>query len=138
MLIDRPRFQEYIEYFNADDPRYAEEFYADDVVMELGPDTYRGKREIYECFQELGAGLDGKIVSVDFFVSDATGLAALITGELRATQDIDNPWFSPHTIKKGSVRRQRSVVLYGVENGKFNLIRSLPPEILDDWRLEDA
>lgn len=138
MLIDRSRFQEYIEYFNAFDPRFAEEFYADDAVMELGPDNVRGRRAIFERFKELRNGIDEKIVSVDFFVSDATGVAALITGEFRATEDIDNPWFSPHTVKKGSVRRQRGVVLYGVENGKFTLIKAVPPEILNDWRLEDA
>lgn len=136
VAIDRKRFQQYLDLFNAFDPAFTQ-FYADDVVLRIGSrGDIKTPRAIYEFNQELRQNFT-EALELEFFCSDATGVAAELKGAYRCIKDVENSPRFGRSIKKGEVRRQRGVVLYTIKNGKFTLLRGEAPQILQDWRMED-
>lgn len=134
--FDRARFQKYIDLYCAFDPAFMD-FYAEDVVMNLGPFQARGRQAIYDAYKPTRYNMK-ETIDVIFFTSDAGGMAAQVNGGFFCTGDIDNKdkrWDRP--LKKGEVRRVRGVLLYTLDkNGKIKTIDGPPPEIIQDWHFE--
>ena len=136
--FDRARFQKYIDLYCAFDPAFME-FYAEDVVMKLGPLQAKGRQAIYDLFKPRRDNIK-ETIDVIFFVSDANSMAAQVNGGFFCTGDIDNKdklW--PRPLKKGEVRRVRGVLLYTLDkNGKIKTIAGPPPEVVQEWHYENS
>ena len=121
--ISRRQFDKYVSLYNAAD-----------VVMETIPPLTSAaaisdfRRELRACVIEH--------ITVEYYVSDATGSAAQLLCEFSCIRDLPTTALSGpfrKAVKKGQMLRQRGFILYGVENGRFKWMRAAPPIILQDW-----
>ena len=131
--LTRERFNEYLTLFNNNDLGFIK-FYHDDVVLELGTQEIKTPKGIRDFYAEVKAHIHEK-VEATHFVSDATGIAALLPSEFKVYKDWENGFFQ-RPLKKGEVLRIVSIVLYWVENGKFKHIKSARQKLVNDWRME--
>jgi hypothetical protein len=131
--ISRSEFDRYVALYNAANPAFTT-FYHDDVVMETVP-PLTSAAAIRDFRHELQAYVTEHI-TVEYYVSDATGSAAQFLGEFSCIRDMPTTALSGlfrKAVKQGQVLRQRGIILYGVEEGRFKWIRAAPPVILQDW-----
>lgn len=131
--ITREQYDRYVEWFNHNDPRFTE-FYHDNVELELSNAVIQGKQGILDFYAEVKAHIK-ETVTVDHFVSDATGLAAIIPTEFKCFKDWDSQFFR-RQIKKGEVLRVVSFGMYWVDNGKFTKIKAARYKLVNDWQME--
>ena len=131
--LSRERYLQYVEWFNANDPRYLG-FYHPDVVLELGNATLRGAKAIHDFYTEVKAHIHEK-VEVTHYVADATGIAAELPTEFRCYRDWPDGYFR-RPLKAGEVFRVVSFGLYWVENGLFRQIKAARYKLVNDWRME--
>src|SRR5512139_3220950 len=71
--MTRERYMQYVEWFNANDPRFID-YYHPDVELELSGQTIKGAQGILNFYKEVKAHIKEK-VEISHFVSDATGIA---------------------------------------------------------------
>jgi hypothetical protein len=76
-------------------------------------------------------------VEVTHFISDATGIAALLPTEFRVFKDWENGYFQ-RPLKAGQVMRTISFGFYEVKDRKFKHIRAARYKQIHDWRMEPA
>lgn len=131
--LSREEFMRYITLFNNNDPRFIE-YYHDDVVLELSGTEIKTPQGIRDFYKNVKSHIHEK-VEVAHFVSDATGIAAMLPSEFKTYKDWPNSFFR-RDLKAGEVLRVISFVLYWVEDGKFRHIRSARYKVVNDWRME--
>jgi hypothetical protein len=132
--ISRARYEQYVEWFNQNDPRFLE-FYHPDVVLELGATTLEGANAIRDFYSEVKAHIK-ETVTVTHFVSDAAGVAAEIPTEFKVFKDWPEPNYFKRPLKAGEVFRVVSFGLYWVENGLFRRIKAARYKLVNDWKME--
>ncbi len=132
--MSRERYLQYVEWFNANDPRFIE-FYHPDVVLELGAATIQGAEAIRDFYASVKAHIK-ETVEVTHFVSDATGVAAEIPTEFKVFKDWPEPNYFRRPLKAGEVFRVVSFGLYWMEGGKFRHIKAARYKLVNDWQME--
>jgi hypothetical protein len=132
--MSRERYMQYVEWFNANDPRFIE-FYHPDVVLELGASTIQGDQAIRDFYAEVKAHIHEK-VEVTHYIADATGIAAELPTEFRVYRDWDEPNYFRRPLKAGEVFRVVSFGLYWVEDGRFRHIKAARYKLVNDWQME--
>ncbi|MDQ2640925.1 MAG: nuclear transport factor 2 family protein [Pseudomonadota bacterium] len=132
--MSRERYMQYVEWFNANDPRFIE-YYHPDVVLELGASTIQGDTAIRDFYAEVKAHIHEK-VEVTHFISDATGIAAELPTEFRVYKDWPEPNYFRRPLKAGEVFRVVSFGLYWVEDGLFRHIKAARYKLVNDWQME--
>ena len=132
--MPRERYEQYVEWFNQNDPRFLE-FYHPDVVLELGAATLEGANAIRDFYAEVKAHIK-ETVTVTHFVSDATGVAAEIPTVFKVFKDWPEPNYFKRPLKKGEVFRVVSFGLYWMDNGKFRRIKAARYKLVNDWKME--
>jgi hypothetical protein len=131
--LTREEFMKYITLFNNNDPGFIK-YYHDDVVLELSGTEIKTPQGIRDFYKNVKAHIHEK-VEVAHFVSDATGIAAMLPSEFKVYKDWKDSFFR-RDLKAGEVLRVISFVLYWVENGKFRQIKSSRYKMVNDWRME--
>jgi hypothetical protein len=131
----REEFLEYVNLFNANDPGFLR-FYHDDVIFELGTTVVKGAAGIRDFYVPVKEHIREK-VEVTHFISDATGIAALLPTEFRVFKDWENGYFQ-RPLKAGQVMRTISFGFYEVKDRKFKHIRAARYKQIHDWRMEPA
>jgi hypothetical protein len=126
--FDRARFEQYIGLFDKGDPAVMA-FWADDVVMHLGPHTIETPRGIYEHFTNLHESMT-ESNRVLFFVSDDRWMAVKLRGEMTAVRDFE---MLGTQVKRGMVQRIEGVVLYELAKGRIRGIDCQPVTELNHW-----
>jgi hypothetical protein len=132
--MPRERYEQYVGWFNENDPRFLE-FYHPDVVLELGATTLEGANAIRDFYAEVKAHIK-ETVTVTHFVSDATGVAAEIPTEFKVFKDWPEPNYFKRPLKAGEVFRVVSFGLYWVDNGLFRRIKAARYKLVNDWKME--
>lgn len=132
--MSRERYMQYVEWFNANDPRFIE-YYHPDVVLELGASTIQGDTAIRDFYTEVKAYIHEK-VEVTHFIADATGIAAELPTEFRVYKDWPEPNYFRRPLKAGEVFRVVSFGLYWVEDGLFRHIKAARYKLVNDWQME--
>jgi hypothetical protein len=131
--ISRAQYDQYLDWFNNNDPRFAD-FYHADVELELRNATIQGRQGILDFYAEVKQYIR-ETVTVDHFVSDATGIAAVIPSEFQCIKDWDSGYFQ-RFLKKGEVFRIISFGIYWVADGKFRRIKAARYKLVNDWQME--
>ena len=132
--MSRERYLQYVNWFNANDPRFLE-FYHPDVVLWLGNATLKGAKAIGDFYNEVKQHIHEK-VEVTHFVSDATGVAAELPSEFKVFKDWPEPNYFRRPLKAGEAFRVISLGLYVVEDGLFRDIKAARFKLVNDWRME--
>jgi hypothetical protein len=132
--MTRERYEQYVGWFNQNDPRFLE-FYHPDVVLELGAATLQGASAIRDFYAEVKAHIH-ETVTVNHFVSDATGVGVEIPTEFKVYKDWPEPNYFKRPLKTGEVLRVVSFGLYWVDNGLFRHIKAARYKLVNDWKLE--
>lgn len=134
--MPRERYEQYVAWFNANDPRFLE-FYHPDVVLELGNATLNGADAIRDFYAEVKAHIH-ETVEVNHYISDATGIAAEIPTEFRVFRDWPAPNYFNRALQAGEVLRVISFGMYWVEDGLFRRIKAARYRLVNDWQMEAA
>ena len=134
-VMPRERYLQYVQWFNANDPRFLD-FYHPDVVLELGNATLHGAQAIHDFYAEVKAHIHEK-VEVTHYVADATGIGAELPTEFRVYKDWPEPNYFHRPLKAGEVFRVISFGLYWIDNGLFRQIKAARYKLVNDWRMED-
>jgi hypothetical protein len=132
--MPRERYMQYVDWFNANDPRFIE-FYHPDVVLELGASTINGATTIRDFYAEVKAHIHEK-VEVSHYIADATGIAAELPTEFRVYKDWPEPNYFRRPLKAGEVFRVVSFGLYWVDGGLFRHIKAARYKLVNDWQME--
>jgi hypothetical protein len=132
--MTRERYEQYVGWFNQNDPRFLE-FYHPDVVLELGNTTLQGANAIRDFYAEVKAHIH-ETVTVTHFVSDATGVGVEIPTEFKVYKDWPEPNYFKRPLKTGEVFRVVSFGLYWVDNGLFRHIKAARYKLVNDWKME--
>ena len=132
--MTRERYEQYVGWFNQNDPRFLE-FYHPDVVLELGNTTLEGANAIRDFYAEVKAHIN-ETVTVTHFVSDATGVGVEIPTEFKVYKDWPEPNYLKRPLKTGEVFRVVSFGLYWVDNGLFRRIKAARYKLVNDWKME--
>jgi hypothetical protein len=132
--MSRERYLQYVNWFNANDPRFLE-FYHPEVVLYLGNATLKGANAIRDFYNQVKAHIHEK-VEVTHFVSDATGVAAELPSEFKVFKDWPLPNYFNRPLKAGEAFRVISLGLYQVEDGRFRDIKAARFRLVNDWRME--
>ena len=131
--MSREDYEHYLDLFNNNDPGFAE-FYHDDVELELRNATIRGRQGILDFYAEVKQYIR-ETVTVDHFVSDTTGVAAVVPSEFKCFKDWQGGYFQ-RDLKAGEVFRIISFGIYWVEEGKFKQIKAARYQLVNDWQME--
>lgn len=131
--LTRDEFLKYISLFNANDPGFIK-YYHDNVVLELSGTEIKTPQGIRDFYANVKAHIHEK-VEVSHFVSDATGIAAVLPSEFKVYKDWNNSFFR-RDLKAGEVLRIISFVMYWVQDGKFREIKSSRYKLINDWKME--
>ncbi|TAJ94187.1 MAG: nuclear transport factor 2 family protein [Gammaproteobacteria bacterium] len=131
--ISRAQYDQYLDWFNNNDPRFAD-FYHEDVELELRNATIKGRQGILDFYAEVKQYIKETVI-VDHFVSDATGIAAVVPSEFRCFKDWDSQYFG-RQLKKGEVFRIISFGIYWVVDGKFKQIKAARYKLVNEWQME--
>src|SRR5690606_8841693 len=113
--MPRERYMQYVEWFNANDPRFLG-FYHPDVELELGNAILKGADAIRDFYNEVKAHIH-ETVEVNHYISDVTGIAAELPTEFRVYRDWPEPNYFRRPLKAGEVFRVITFGLYWVEGG---------------------
>ena len=132
--MPRERYMQYVEWFNANDPRFID-YYHPDVELELSGQTIKGAQGILNFYKEVKEHIREK-VEISHFVSDATGIAGVMPTEFRVYKDWPKPNFFNRDLKAGEVMRTISFGMYWVEDGKFRTIKTARYRQIHDWKME--
>jgi ketosteroid isomerase-like protein len=132
--MTRESYEQYVAWFNDNDPRFLE-FYHPDVVLELGATTLEGSNAIRDFYSQVKEHIK-ETVTVTHFVSDANGVAAEIPTEFKVFKDWPEPNYFRRPLKKGEVFRVVSFGLYWMDNGKFRRIKAARYKLVNDWTME--
>jgi hypothetical protein len=135
-VMPRERYEQYVTWFNANDPHFLE-FYHPDVVLELGNATLTGAAAIRDFYAEVKAHIH-ETVTVNHYVADATGIAAEIPTEFRVFRDWPEPNYFRRALKAGEVLRVISFGMYWLEDGLFRQIKAARYRLVNDWQMEPA
>jgi len=133
-VMPRERYLQYVQWFNANDPRFLD-FYHADVVLELGNTTLQGANAIRDFYAEVKAHIH-ETVEVNHYIADATGIAAELPTEFRVYQDWAEPNYFRRPLKAGEVFRVVSFGLYWIEDGLFRQIKAARYKLVNDWQME--
>lgn len=132
--LPRERYEQYVGWFNENDPRFLE-FYHPDVVLELGNTTLEGANAIRDFYAQVKEHIK-ETVTINHYISDATGVAAEIPTEFRVFKDWPEPNYFKRPLKAGEVMRVISFGLYWMEDGKFRRIKAARYKLVNEWKLE--
>ena len=132
--MTRERYMQYVEWFNANDPRFID-YYHPDVELELSNQVIKGAQGILNFYKEVKAHIREK-VEITHFVSDATGIAGVMPTEFKVYKDWPKPNFFNRDLKAGEVMRTVSFGMYWVEGGKFKTIKTARYRQINDWKME--
>lgn len=134
VVYPRERYEQYLTLFNANDPRYAD-FYHEDVVLELGASTIRGRQGILDFYANVKRHIRESLQLTDY-IADAKGIAAEVPTEFVCFNDWpDSFWNRP--LKRGEVLRIVSFAFYRIVDGRFAHIKSARYRLINDWQLEE-
>ncbi|HTQ37200.1 MAG TPA: nuclear transport factor 2 family protein [Steroidobacteraceae bacterium] len=133
-VMSRERYLQYVQWFNANDPRFLD-FYHPDVVLELGNTTLHGAKAIRDFYAEVKAHIHEK-VEVTHYVADASGIGAELPTEFRVYKDWPEPNYFKRPLKAGEVFRVISFGLYWIDNGLFRQIKAARYKLVNDWKME--
>lgn len=129
----RDRYERYLALFNANDPGYAD-FYHEDVVLELGTSTIRGRQGILDFYTNVKRHIRESLQLTDY-IADANGIAAEVPTEFVCYNDWpDSFWGRP--LRRGEIMRIISFAFYRVVDGRFAHIKSARYRLLNDWQQE--
>ncbi len=132
--MTRERYMQYVEWFNANDPRFIE-YYHPDVELELSNQVIKTAQGILNFYKEVKAHIHEK-VEITHFVADATGIAGVMPTEFKVYKDWPKPNFFNRDLKAGEVMRTVSFGLYWVQDGKFKTIKAARYRQIHDWKME--
>jgi len=133
-VVSRERYLQYVQWFNANDPRFLD-FYHPDVVLELGNATLRGATAIRDFYAQVKAHIHEK-VEVTHYIADGTGIGAELPTEFRVYKDWPEPNYFKRALKAGEVFRVISFGLYWIDNGLFRQIKAARYKLVNDWQME--
>jgi hypothetical protein len=112
----RQAYMEYARAFsNAEFDRFSQ-YYAEDVVCELGGMVLRGKSGIVDFYREMFQTVRENLTLHDL-IADEHGLSADVTSQFTAIADA--PHFVVAPLKKGEFVRVRVFVHYALRDGKI-------------------
>jgi hypothetical protein len=134
-VMTREDYLRYVALFNANDPAFIE-YYAPDVVFEVGTTTMQGATTIRDFYANVKTYIKEE-VEVTMFVADENTVAVEIPTRFECIKDWDDSfWGVP--LKQGQVMRIISWGHYALTDGKFTSIKSARYKIVHDWRIENA
>jgi len=120
--MDEVDFREYVARFNERDYEGFGDYYAEDVVFELGDrKRIEGRDAILDFYREVHERVEESL-AVEWVAVGDDGLAAELTTEFRATEDWDD--FVGGPIREGESIRFVSFVHYRVDDGRFTRVKS--------------
>jgi hypothetical protein len=132
--LPRERYEQYVQWFNQNDPRFLE-FYHPDVVLELGAATLEGANAIRDFYAQVKEHIK-ETVTINHYVSDATGVAAEIPTEFKVFKDWPEPNYFKRPLKAGEVMRVISFGMYWMDDGKFRRIKAARYKLVNEWKME--
>ena len=134
-VMTREEYLRYVTLFNANDPAFIE-YYAPDVVFEVGTTTMQGATTIRDFYANVKQYIKEE-VEVTMFVADANTVAVEIPTRFECIRDWqDSFWGVP--LKQGQVMRIISWGHYTLVDGKFTTIKSARYKLVQDWQFETA
>ena len=134
-VMTREDYLRYVTLFNANDPGFIE-YYAPDVVFEVGTTTMQGATTIRDFYANVKQYIKEE-VEVTMFVADEHNVAVEIPTRFECIKDwADSFWGVP--LKKGQVMRIISWGHYALTAGKFTSIKSTRYKIIHDWQFDKA
>jgi len=122
--MSRARFDQYVAFYNAGNPDFAR-FYADDIVMESSPSII-GKEAIVEFVQGLRSYLT-ETIRVENYAAGTDTVTVQVLTEMRFRRPTPVTALGGlfgRSVRPGQVLRQRGLVIYGLNRGRFSYIRS--------------
>ena len=111
-------FLEYIHYFNSQ--KY-EDYYTEDIVLQLPTRDLVGKKAVQEYFGTMNRYIQ-ETVRVRKVLMDGDALVAHIVSDFYCIQDWSE--FIVKPMKQGEMHRHELLVLYKMRDGKFCSIRA--------------
>jgi hypothetical protein len=108
----------YADYFSQQ--KY-DDYYTEDVVVELPSQTLRGKQELKVFYEHLRPYIH-ETLRVKKVLIDGDTIAAQVYSDFYCLQDY--PDFSIRPMKKGDLIRAEMFVFYTLRNGKFSHIKA--------------
>ena len=108
----------YVDYFNS---RRYDDYYTDDVVVELPSRRLQGKQAVREFYDNMNNYVH-ETIRVKKVLMDEDTLVANIWSDFYCHRDWDE--FPLRPVRKGELVRVELVVLYTLRDGKFSHIRA--------------
>lgn len=134
-VMTREDYLRYVTLFNANDPAFIE-YYAPDVVFEVGTTTMQGATTIRDFYANVKTYIKEE-VEVTMFVADENTVAVEIPTRFECIKDwADSFWGVP--LKQGQVMRIVSWGHYTLVDGKFTTIKSARYKMVHDWQIGNA
>ena len=112
-------YLEYIDYFNS---RKYDNYYTEDVVVELPSLTLEGKAAVREFYQHMGNYVH-ETIRVKKLIAGESSLEAHVWSDFYCIRDWDD--FPLRPVRKGDMIRVELVVYYTLRDGKFCHIRGV-------------
>jgi len=130
----RQMFDEYVALYNQGDPAFGR-FFTEDIVLETSP-MIIGRQAVIDYVVALRHCL-AETVRIERFaaVGEETCTAQMLT-QMTCTRDLPVTAFEGlfgQAVRAGQVLRHRSVVTYGIREGRFMFIRGGPPIEATGW-----
>ncbi len=111
---------EYLEYINYFSNQNYDEYYTDDIVLQLPTMEFLGKDAVKTFYAKQNQYIR-ETIRVRKVLFEGDGLIAHIVSDFYCIQDW--PDFVIKPMKQGEMHRAELLVLYKIRDGKFCLIR---------------
>jgi ketosteroid isomerase-like protein len=122
LAMTRERFAQYIDAFNRGDSATYSAFYDENVVLDVaGKRELRGRQAIEDFYRQVRTQTSRTIEIVNVLAA-GNQFAAELRSQFVALEDI--PHFTAGPMKRGGRIFINTIVLYEMEGGRFNRIRS--------------
>jgi hypothetical protein len=118
--MDRKRFDEYINRFNAEDATAFDDFLTPDMQMQNGGLKYRGVQGMKDHYAKIW-GRFKETLSVQRFVSDEHSLSVHLKTHFEVL--VDDPATPFGSVRRGECFDYDGVIMYQIEAGKFKDIK---------------
>jgi SnoaL-like domain len=118
--VDRTRFDEYIDRFNAEDHTAFDEFIHPELRMQNGGLVFHGVQGMKDHYARIWRTFR-EVLDVQRFVSDDDTIAIEMQTHFDALRADEDTPFGP--VVRGDLFDYHGVIMYRMENGKFADIR---------------
>ena len=108
----------YVDYFNS---RRYDDYYTEDVIVELPSSRLQGKQAVREFYQDMNDYVH-ETIRVKKVLMDADTLIANIWSDFYCHRDREDFVLGP--VRRGDLLRVELVVLYTLRDNRFSHIRA--------------